>query len=119
VRRGLYVVESVQDAGPAWIARFDRLLAALPTRVLDESLELPRWARDGSQAGDYSTWERNNRWTLHNALAHGAANVTLLVLWNGERGDGPGGTADMVATARDRGARTMILDAKRLLAAPA
>ena len=73
--------------------------------------------RDGAKVADYSVWERNNRWTLHNALAHGAAHATLLVLWNGERGDGPGGTADMVETARERGARTVILDAKRLLAA--
>lgn len=115
VPRDVYVVESVQDGGGEWVARFDRLHAVLPTRVLAESLELPRWARDGSAAGEYSVWERNNRWTLHKALAYGAANATLIALWDGEGGDGPGGTADMVRTARERGARTVILDAKRLL----
>jgi Tetratricopeptide Repeats-Sensor len=115
VPRDLYVRESVADGGPGWVERFDRLLAALPVRVLGDSLELPRWARDGSAAGDYSAWERNNRWTLHNALAYGAAKVTLIALWNGEKGDGPGGTADMVATAEDRGALIRRLDAKRLL----
>lgn len=115
VPRELYVVTAVQDAGPEWVARFDHLHAKLPTRVLADSLELPRWARDASTAGDYSIWERNNRWTLHNALAHGATNVILIALWDGEGGDGPGGTADMVRTASERGARTVILDAKRLL----
>ena len=117
VPRDLYARASVADGGPDWVKRFDRLLARLPTRVLGDSLELPGWARDGSAAGNYSVWERNNRWMLHNALAYGATKVTLIALWNGERGDGPGGTADMVDTARERGARTVILDAKRLLAA--
>jgi len=34
----------------------------------------------------------------------------VLALWNGEVGDGPGGVADMVATAQDRGAEVVTLD---------
>ena len=35
--RDAYVRESVQDGGPQWVERFDRLHAALPVRVLGNS----------------------------------------------------------------------------------
>jgi hypothetical protein len=112
--REAFVTASVQDAGARWVERFDRLFACLPSRVLGNSqgsLELPRWLRPLT---DYSVWQRSNRWMLNNALVYGASKVTLLALWNGEGGDGPGGTQDMVETARARGAKAVILDAKPL-----
>ena len=49
---------------------------------------------------DYSTWQRSNRWILHHAWAVTTDDrVTVLALWNGEPGDGPGGVADLVAAA--------------------
>jgi hypothetical protein len=62
----------------------------------------------------YGIWQRNNMWMLHNALALGRDKVTLIALWDGQKGDGPGGTEHMVATARGRGAKVVILDTKRL-----
>jgi hypothetical protein len=41
--------------------------------------------------------------------------VTLIVLWDGKGGDGPGGTADMVRLAESRGVRVVRLDATRLI----
>ena len=114
--RDAFVRASVQDGGPGWVERFDRLWGTLPSMVLGNSqgsLELPRWLRP---ARDYSVWERNNRWTLANALVYGAQKVTLIALWNGEPGDGPGGTKDMVETAKKRGAKVVLLDAKPLAA---
>jgi len=109
--RSAYVAASVADAGPDWVARFDRLHERLPTRILGEELEVPDWlaAKPG-----YSVWQRNNLWLLHNALVQGPSRVSFLALWNGEAGDGPGGTAHMVATARARGGRAVVLDAKAL-----
>ena len=46
----------------------------------------------------------------------GGAHLTLIALWNGQAGDGPGGTADMVDKARDRGAKTIILDTNTIFA---
>jgi hypothetical protein len=119
--RDAYVRESVQDAGPQWVERFDRLHATLPVRVLGDSqgtLELPRWLRP---AKNYSIWERNNRWILNNALVHRASRVTLIALWNRQIApDGPGGTQDMVKTVEERGAKVVRLDAEPLAAmAPA
>ena len=52
---------------------------------------------------------------LHNALAISQDHLTLIALWNGATGDGPGGTEDMVARAKDRGARFVHLDTNKLL----
>jgi hypothetical protein len=109
--RDQYVSSSVIEAGPQWVERFNRLYRQLPVRVLGDSKELPRWLREKP---DYSIWQRNNLWMLYNALAAGGDNVTLIALWNGEEGDGPGGTGDLVQKARERGAKTVILDTKGL-----
>ena len=112
--RELYIRESVADAGPQWIEEFNRLVRSRPVRVLCESKELPRWLQDKPK---YNIWQRNNLWSLHNALgAAGGANVTLIALWNGAPGDGPGGTDDMVQKAQERGAKTIILDTKKIFA---
>jgi len=114
VSRELYIRESVAPAGPQWIEDFNRLTRSRPVRVLGDSMELPRWLQDKPK---YNIWQRNNLWNLHNALAAaGGENVTLIALWNGASGDGPGGTADMVQKARERGAKTIILDTKKIFA---
>jgi hypothetical protein len=110
--REAYVRASVQDSGAEWVTRFDKLHQTLPTRVLADSLELPRWMRS---LENYSVWQRTNDWMLHNALVHGASRMTLIALWNGEGGNGPGGTEHMVEQARQRGARTVVLDTRELL----
>jgi hypothetical protein len=95
------------------VERFDALYDRLKPRVLQTTEELPRWLRTKK---DYTVWQRNNLWVLHNALALGGRdqNVTLIALWNGRGGDGPGGTEDMVDQARERGAKVVILDTKSL-----
>jgi len=114
VPRELYIRASVAQAGPQWIEEFNRLVRTRPVRVLCESKELPRWLQDKP---GYNIWQRNNLWSLHNALAAaGGENVTLIALWNGASGDGSGGTADMVQIAQERGAKTIILDTKKIFA---
>ena len=115
VPREIYIRESVAPAGPQWIEEFNRLVRPpRQVRVLCESKELPRWLQDKP---NYNIWQRNNLWNLHNALAAaGGENVTLIALWNGASGDGAGGTADMVRKAQERGAKTIILDTKKIFA---
>jgi len=110
--RELYIRASVAPAGPQWIEDFNTLVKSRPVRVLCDSSDLPRWLQEKP---DYNIWQRNNLWNLHNALAAaGGENVTLIALWNGATGDGPGGTADMVDKARERGAKIIILDTKQI-----
>jgi hypothetical protein len=114
VPRELYVRSSVASAGPQWIEEFNRLVRSRPVRVLCDTKDLPRWLQDKP---DYNIWQRNNLWNLYNAFAAvGGENVTLIALWNGASGDGAGGTADMVEKAQERGAKTIILDTKKIFA---
>jgi hypothetical protein len=114
VPRELYVRSSVASAGPQWIEEFNRLVRSRPVRVLCDTKDLPRWLQDKP---DYNIWQRNNLWNLYNAYAAvGGEKVTLIALWNGARGDGAGGTADMVEKAQERGAKTIILDTKKIFA---
>jgi hypothetical protein len=106
-----YVKESVRDAGPGWVDRFNELYERLPRRELGKSKELPRWLQSKR---DYSIWQRNNLWTLYNAMARGSRYVTLIALWDGEAGDGAGGTQDMVNRADESGAKTIILPTKQI-----
>jgi hypothetical protein len=107
-----YIKKSVADGGPGWVERFKRLFEQKQPEILSDSGALPRWLRAKK---DYSIWQRSNLWMLHSALAISQDNLTLIALWNGEVGDGPGGTEDMVKRAQDRGATFIHLDARKLI----
>ena len=101
---------SVEDSGPQWEKRFYDLVANHPNRrVLSESDKLPVWLHSKP---NYDLWRRNNLWMLHNAIALAGKNITLIALWNGQGGDGPGGTEDMLKEVEKLKARTMIIDTK-------
>ena len=110
--RNDYVKASVSDSGPGWVDRFNRLYDKLKAKVLSDSDRLPRWLRAKK---DYSIWTRSNLWMLHNALYLSQDHLTLVALWNGSSGDGPGGTEDMVKRAMDRGASFIHLDTRKLV----
>jgi hypothetical protein len=59
-------------------------------------------------------YKRCNLWMLRDALAFGAERVRFLCLWNGARGDGPGGTAHMRQSVRRSGGKTVWLDTRKL-----
>ena len=73
---------------------------------------LPRWLH---QKPEYSIWQRSNLWTLYSTLALSNDDLTLIALWNGEIGDGPGGTNEMIQRAQSRGATFIHLDARKLI----
>jgi len=111
--REKYIVASVQSGGPKWVERFNQLLGKHPeTRVLSETEDLPSWLVE--KEDDYNIWQRNSLWLLHNALAEQEQAVTLIALWNGKSGDGPGGTAHLVDQAGKRGSKVVILDTNKL-----
>jgi hypothetical protein len=108
-----YIVASVQSAGPQWVESFNQLLNMHPeTRILSETKDLPSWLVE--RGDDYNIWQRNSLWLLYNALAEQDQSVTLIALWNGKTGDGPGGTADLVGQAGQRGSKVVILDTTQL-----
>jgi hypothetical protein len=107
-----YIKASVADGGPEWVDRFNRLFDKHEAKILSESERLPRWLRAKPV---YDIWQRSNLWMLHNALFLSRDHLTLIALWNGATGDGPGGTEDMVNRAKMRGATFVHLDARKLL----
>ena len=125
-----YVRKSVKKGGENWVERFWEIynehLARKQVRLLSEAadvpdeheeLYLPAWLRDKP---NYSIWPRNNLWMLFNALDEGCdpksadPNITLIALWDGGGGDGPGGTEDLVNKVENLGARCVVLKTKEL-----
>jgi hypothetical protein len=96
-----FIRKSVEPAGADWVARFHALAAVARPRVM----------QDNSSEG---LWARNNRWMIESALVLKPKEFVLLALWDGQTGDGPGGTEDMITTARQHGARFIHLDTRKL-----
>lgn len=69
---------------------------------MNNSADMPPWAES---IADYGVFQRGNIWIMEDALLRPNADVTLLALWNGKAGDGPGGTQDMVALAGTHSAK--------------
>jgi hypothetical protein len=121
-----YVTTSVQKAEGDWIERFWKIYNAHKergrVRVLSDAADddgeyLPAWLREKK---DYTIWQRNNLWMLFNALDEGCdpasedPNITLIALWDGEGGDGPGGTGDLVEKVKDLGSQPVVINTKEL-----
>ena len=98
-----YVAAAFDDF--EWRSRFltllgdrQRLDSAAILRLADGP-GLPQWLHGAAT----NEWERGNRWVLEMAATWGADRLTLLALWDAQDvGDAPGGTAHMVAMARER-----------------
>jgi len=93
-----YIEASVAPAGGDWVERFHALIGRLPPssiEVLDETVVLPA-ALTGSE--ELNIWQKTNLWMVEEAVTI-APRQTLLALWDGRAGDGPGGTEHMVMLA--------------------
>jgi hypothetical protein len=60
-------------------------------------------------------YERNNQWMLKRAAQFGGERMAFICLWNGEGGDGPGGTKHLMDEARKRTSQIYWLDTRKLL----
>lgn len=94
-----FIKKSVVRAGEHWVERYyaakDGLFA--PPLGAPEILgEVPRYTAEGYP------YVRCNKWLLYTALSHGIQNVFFICLWNGEGGDGPGGTEHMYNEVKKR-----------------
>jgi hypothetical protein len=107
-----FIEASVQNDDKSWLRRFHAQVEKHPDLpVLAESPELPKWLQSKSH---YDIWQRNNLWLLSEALCLSPRNVTVIALWDGEPGDGPGGTEHMVSLAKERGGRIVPLNTRTL-----
>ena len=101
-----FLEKSVDFAGDGWRARF--FAAKTKATLHVQPVEL------GSPPAGEDPYERNNRWMLDVASRFGADRLDFVCLWNGEGGDGPGGTRHMMQEVRARGGRSVWLDTTKL-----
>lgn len=98
-----FIQTSVVQGGAAWVDRFHALLGRLGpgnVRILPESNQPETDER--LQGSKDDIWERANLWMMEEVLRL-APDCTLLALWDGQGGDGPGGTQHMVQVATAHG----------------
>ena len=101
-----FAVKSVDFAAGDWPARFPAASSAATLHVLpDERGPLPEGA---------DPYEQNNLWMLEAASRFGAEKVDFICLWDGQGGDGPGGTQHLMQEVKRRAGRTHWLDTRQL-----
>jgi hypothetical protein len=103
-----FMEQSVAFAGKQWVDRFHALCNKLPVHLMPLTDAYPGDSRE------LSVWERSNSWMLHHAMQNGGGHMNLLSLWNGEAGDGAGGTSHMIGTVKKMGGKVSIIDTRTL-----
>ena len=106
-----FLAESVTFADPdhQWERCFTRVKENSGTTVLVMPEEL------GPTPSGISVHDRCNRWILYTALSQGLRKASFVTLWDGEPGDGPGGTENMVELVRKlTGRQPIIIDTANL-----
>lgn len=90
--------------GERWLERYRVVAAraAWPPRALPD---------DNPGADPFAAC---NRWLVDTARASGAPHLHLVCLWDGSNGDGPGGTAHMVAEVTRHAGHVTWLDTRTL-----
>lgn len=101
-----FVVESVDFAGGNWHERFIAAKSACALHVMPEE-------RGPLAEGD-DAYEQNNLWMLEEASRFGAEKVEFIYLWNGQGGDGPGGTQHLLQEVQRRAGHAHWLDTRVL-----
>ena len=106
-----FIQKSVINGGEVWRNRYFDAKAKLaaPIRAAPDALgEPPPRAEPGYP------YERCNLWLLYTALACGVDKVRFVCLWNGEGGDGLGGTAHMYNEVKHRTGQVTWIDTRML-----
>ena len=106
-----FIQKSVVRCSEAWRQRYLDAKARLagPIRSAPEELGSPP---AGAVPG--YPYERCNLWLLYTALACGVDKVRFICLWNGEGGDGPGGTEHMYNEVKNRTGRVTWIDTRAI-----
>lgn len=101
-----FIERSVAPAAGDWRSRYYAAKAKFtePIRCMPEELG----------PSDRDPFERCNLWLLHTALAFGPENVRFVCLWNGDGGDGPGGTLHMLKEVKKRMGQVIWLDTRTI-----
>src|SRR4051794_5630945 len=103
-----FLAKSVDFAGDAWHARFTKAKSSAKVHVMSDNL--------GSQQTIKDPYERYNLWMLDSATRFAHKKLVFICLWDGQSGDGPGGTAHMMKEAKQKTHEIYWLNTKKLWA---
>jgi hypothetical protein len=101
-----FLVQSVDFANADWHERYLKAKAVAEFHVTPDELG----------PADEDPFERNNLRMLDVAMSLGAEKLDFVCLWNGEGGDGPGGTQHLMQAVQRKGGKTHWLDTTKLRA---
>jgi hypothetical protein len=102
----IFLANSVDFADADWHDRFLAVKSRATLHVMPDEL--------GPLPAGENPYERINRWMLQSAARFGGEKIALIALWNGEGGDGPGGTKHFIDEARRKTERIFWLDTRKL-----
>jgi hypothetical protein len=101
-----FLADSVDFANANWRNRFFSAKSKGKLHIAPDEL--------GPLPAGADPYERVNLWMLERAMRFGATKIIFVCLWNGEGGDGPGGTKHMMDEARKNSAPVYWLDIRKL-----
>jgi len=99
-----FLAQSVDFANADWHQRYLMAKATAQLHITPNEL--------GPSNED--PFERNNLRMLDVATSFGAEKLDFVCLWNGEGGDGPGGTQHLMQAVKSKGGNTYWLDTTKL-----
>jgi len=101
-----FLLNSVDFADARWRARFYAAKASARLHVMPDELGPLPYGED--------PYERNNLWMLKSAMRFGGDKIAFITLWNGQGGDGRGGTKHLMDEVRRKTERVYWLDTRQL-----
>jgi hypothetical protein len=101
-----FLANSVDFAGADWHNRYVATRSKATLHVAPDEL--------GPLRPGENPYERNNLWMLESAARFGGSKIAFIALWNGEGGDGSGGTKHFMDEARSKTERIYWLDTRKL-----
>jgi hypothetical protein len=101
-----FLAKSVDFADARWRERFYAAKAWATLHVMPDEL--------GPLPPGEDPYERNNLWMLKSATRFGGDKAAFITLWDGQGGDGPGGTKHLMDEVGRKTERVYWLDTRQL-----
>jgi hypothetical protein len=101
-----FLANSVDFANANWHDRFTAAKSRATMHIMPDELGPLRSGED--------PYERNNSWMLEQAARFGPEKIAFICLWDGQGGDGPGGTRHLMEEVRRKSDRIYWLDTREL-----
>jgi hypothetical protein len=101
-----FLEKSVEFADSDWPRRYRAVVSRAEVFIAPHEL--------GPLPEDVDPYERTNLWMLREARRIAGGKLVFICVWDGEAGDGPGGTKHMMGAVRESGGAVHWIDIRRL-----